>query len=211
MQGDLRHACRSLVRMPAVSAVVIISLALGIGVNTVVFSWIQTRILRPVPGVADGARLQLIEAKSATGLYNGSSWLEYKDLREGLRSFEDVFAARMVPLYVGEPGSVERVFGLVVSDNYFKALRLQPALGRFLTPEEVSQKGREPVTVISHRFWQKQFAGSPDALNRTVRINGQALSVVGVTPPGVPGHRCGTAVRCLASRHSRSGSRERLS
>ncbi len=187
MQGDLRHACRSLLRMPAVSAVVVISLALGIGVNTVVFSWIQARVLRPIPGAPDGGRIQLIEARTATGLYNGSSWLEYKDLREGLRSFEDVFAARMVPLYLGEPGSVERVFGLVVSDNYFKALRLQPALGRFLTPAEVSQEGREPVAVISHRLWQKQFAGSIGALSQTVRINGQALTVVGVTPPEFQG------------------------
>ena len=180
--GDIRQACRSIVRVPAVSAVVVLSLGIGIGINTVVFSWIQARILKPIPGVVDGAGVRLIEPKSDAGLYTGASWPEYRDLRAGLRSFEHVFAARMAPLYVGEPGAVERVFGLLVSDNYFSALGLEPALGRFFTPEEVSDGGREPVAVISHRLWQTRFGGSADVLTRTVRINARELTVIGVTP-----------------------------
>src|ERR671913_2476163 len=137
MVGDLRQACRAILRMPALSAVVVFSLGAGIGINTVVFSWVQARILDPIPGVDRGAAVRLIEPKSEAGLYTGASWPEFGDMRERLQSFEGVFAARMAPLYVGDPGSVERLVGLLVSDNYFSALGVTPALGRFFRPEEV--------------------------------------------------------------------------
>ncbi|MBA2305684.1 MAG: ABC transporter permease, partial [Acidobacteria bacterium] len=191
MWGDLRHACRAIVRMPAVSAVVILSLGLGIGVNTVVFSWIQARVLQPIPGVAGGTRVQLIEPKSDAGLYTGASWLEYRDLRQNLRSFEDVFAARMAPLYAGQPGAVERLFGLLVSDNYFSALGVQPAIGRFFNPDEVAHAGGDPVVVISYRLWQSRYQGSSDVLAKTLRINARELTVIGVTPPEFQGTTLG--------------------
>ena len=80
MLADLRHACRTILLMPIVSTVVVVSLAIGIGVNTVVFSWIQARLLDPVPGVKDGRQLLLIEPKTEAGLYAGTSWPEFKDL-----------------------------------------------------------------------------------------------------------------------------------
>jgi hypothetical protein len=79
---DLRHAFRALLRMPIVSAVVVLSLAVGIGVNTAVFSWVQAVVLRPLPGVADASRIYLIEPRADTGSYPGVSWREYGDLRE---------------------------------------------------------------------------------------------------------------------------------
>ena len=82
MWGDLRHACRSILRMPALSAVVVVSLGAGIGINTVVFSWVQARILDPIPGVDDGAGVRLIEPRSEAGLYTGASWPEFRDMRE---------------------------------------------------------------------------------------------------------------------------------
>ena len=179
---DMRHAVRTILRMPVMSTVIIVSLALGIGVNTVVFSWIQARLLQPIPGVSGGARIQLVEPRSDAGLYTGTSWLEYLDLRASLRSFPDLFASRMTPLYLGEAGQVERVFGLLVSDNYFTALGLEPVIGRFLTPEDVARPGGEPVAVISHGLWQARFASAPAALGRIIRVNGLDLAVIGVTP-----------------------------
>src|SRR5687768_9870511 len=126
--ADLRQALRAILRMPALSGVIVLSLALGIGVNTVVFSWIQSRMIDPIPGVVDGASVQLVEPNSVGGHYPGASWLEFRDMRESLNSFADLFAARIVPLYVGEAGSVERHFGVLVSDNYFAAVGLQPAI-----------------------------------------------------------------------------------
>ena len=129
---DLRHAWRSIVKMPVLSAVVVVSLGIGIGVNTAVFSWIQAVVLRPLPGVPDAGRFHLIEPRADTGSYPGVSWPEYGDLRERLRSLPELLAFRMAPFTLGEPGRSERIFGLLVSGNYFSALGMRPALGRFL-------------------------------------------------------------------------------
>ena len=99
---DLRHAARAIARMPGMAAVVIGSLAVGIAANTVVFSWVQAVVFKPIPGVTIASRLLLVEARTEAGLYPGSSWPEYRDLRERLRSMEGLLAFRMIPLYVGE-------------------------------------------------------------------------------------------------------------
>ncbi|MBI2835953.1 MAG: ABC transporter permease [Acidobacteria bacterium] len=179
---DVCHAWRTIVRMPGHAAVVILSLGVGIGVNTAVFSWIQAVVFQPLPGVADAASFHLVESRAETGSYAGVSWLEYRDLQERLRSFRGVVAFRMVPLNVGEPARTERTYGLFVSGNYFSALGLRPALGRFLRPEEVAHTGSEPVVVISHEFWQTRFSGAARALGQTVRVNDRPLTIVGVAP-----------------------------
>jgi len=180
--NDVRQACRSIAKMPALSAVIVLSLAIGIGVNTVVFSWVQARVLKPLPGVRNSAAVQLVEPNPEGGHYPGASWLEYRDLRDNLRSFESLFAARTVPLYVGDTGAVERLFGLLVSDNYFAALGVEPALGRFFRPDEMQHAGAAAVIVISHRMWQTRFSGSADVLTRTIRTNARELNIIGVTP-----------------------------
>jgi putative ABC transport system permease protein len=184
---DVRHACRVILRMPALAAVVIGSLGVGIGANTVVFSWVQAVVISPVPGIRGASGLHLIEPKNETGMYQGVSWLEYRDLREQLRTFEGLVAFRMAPLYVGERGRVERSSGLLVSDNYFTALGLTPALGRFLRPDEVQKPGTAPVVVISYDYWRTRFAASPSVLGQSVRINGNDLAIVGVAPRGFKG------------------------
>jgi len=184
---DLRHACRSIARMPAVALVIVVSLGAGIGANTVVFSWIQAVVLQPIPGVVDASGFHLIEPKAGNGLYPGMSWLEYRDLRDRLRSVRDVIAYRMMPLYVGKPGEVDRAYGLLVSGNYFSALGLRPAAGRFIREDETTRPGAEPVVVISHDFWQTRYAGSQDAIGATVRINGRDVTIVGVAPKGFLG------------------------
>ena len=98
-------------RMPGLAAVVIVSLGVGIGVNTAVFSWIQAMVLQPIPGVADAGSYQLIEPHADTGSYPGSSWLEYRDLHDRLRTLRDAFAFRMVPFNVGDAGRPERTHG----------------------------------------------------------------------------------------------------
>jgi putative ABC transport system permease protein len=179
---DFRHAVRSLWRMPVVSAVVIASLAIGIGVNTVVFSWLEARVLKPLPGVRDGAAFLQIEPRTASGNYPSSSWREYLDLTERVRTLRDLLAFRIAPLYVGEPGSVERAFGTLVSANYFRALDVQPAAGRFFRPDEVRRPGGDPVAVISHGLWRRRFGGAPDVIGRSMRVNGVRLTIIGVTP-----------------------------
>src|SRR5258705_541473 len=148
MMNDLRQAWRMIGRMPGLAAVVIVSLGVGIGVNTAVFSWIQAMVLPPIPGVVDASGLQLVEARADTGSYPGVSWPEYRDLHDRMRTLPNLFAYRMVPFTVGDPGGSERAHGLLVSGNYFSALGLRPALGRFLRTDEADRAGGAPVVVI---------------------------------------------------------------
>jgi predicted permease len=184
---DVRHALRAIAGMPALAAVVVGSLAVGIGANGVVFSWVQAVVLNPIDGAPRASALQLVEPKTDAGVYAGVSWPEYRDLRDGLRSIDGLVAFRMVPLYVGESGRVERSSGLLVSGNYFESLGLVPALGRFLRADEATTPGSAPVVVISYDYWQTRFAGGADALGRSVRVNGTPLTVVGVAPRGFKG------------------------
>src|SRR3954469_1987984 len=115
---DVRHAARSIARMPGLAVVVIVSLAIGIGVNAAIFSWIQGLVFKPLPGVRDAASFQLIEPRSDIGSHVGTSWPEYRDLREQLRSFQGILAYKMVPFTVGESSRTVRTYGLLVSGNY---------------------------------------------------------------------------------------------
>ena len=182
MISDVRQAWRMIGRMPGLAAVVIISLGVGIGVNTAVFSWMQAMVLQPIPGVADVSAVHLVEPRADTGSYPGTSWLEYRDLHDRMRTLPDLFAYRMVPFTVGESGRTERTSGLLVSGNYFSALGLKPALGRFVQPNEAARPGATPVVVISYSYWQTRLGGTADALNRTLRVNDRELTIVGVTP-----------------------------
>src|SRR5262245_54947898 len=183
----IRHAARTIARMPVLAAVVIGSLGVGIGANGVVFSWVQAVLVNPIDGAPRASALYLVEPKADSGLYSGISWREYRDLRATLRTIDGLLAFRMIPLYVGERGRVERSTGLLVSDNYFSSLGLVPALGRFLRADEVAQPGAAPLVIISYDYWQTRYAGRADALGRTIRINGAELAIVGVAPRGFKG------------------------
>ena len=180
--SDLRHAWRSIVRMPVLAGVVILSLGVGIGVNTAIFSWIQAIILNPLPGVRASTSFHFVEPQGDGGSHPGVSWLEYQDLSERLRSFRELMAFRSVAVNLGDRGSAERTYGQLVSANFFTALGLTPALGRFFLPDEVARPGTAPVVVVSHGFWQSRLAGAPDAVGKTLRINERELTIIGVAP-----------------------------
>lgn len=179
---SIREAWRQVRQAPFVALVVVVSLAVGIGVNTSVFSWVQARLLRPLPGVDRSASVRLIEPRNDNGLFVASSWREYQDLRSRMTTMPDLIASRMIPAYVGDSGSVERVFGLLVSDNYFSALGVSPALGRTFDPSDLGSDGREPVVVISHGLWRSHFGGAPDVVGRSLRVNSRPMTVIGVAP-----------------------------
>src|SRR6478735_8034189 len=127
----IRYAFRSIARMPGLAAVVILSLGVGIGVNTAVFSWIQAVVLKPIPGVNNSGSFYNVDPKSDTGTYPGVSWREYLDLKARLQSVDDFVAFRMVTFNVGEPGRTERTYAQLVSGNLFDALKIRPVAGRF--------------------------------------------------------------------------------
>jgi predicted permease len=180
--GDLRNAGRTIGRMPGLAAVIIVSLAIGIGVNTTIFSWIQMILFEPMPAVSGAATFLLVEPRTETGGYPGASWLEYRDLQTQVPALRDVVASQMVPFNVGETGQTERTHGQLVSGNYFSALGLKPAIGRFFRPDEAERPGTEPVIVISHDYWQTRFRGAPEAVGQKLRVNERDLIVIGVAP-----------------------------
>jgi predicted permease len=168
--------------MPGLATVVILSLGVGIGVNTAVFSWIQTIVLKPIPGVDGSAGFYHVEPKADTGTYPGMSWREYRDVKPRLQSIEELVASRMAPLNVGESGRTERTYAQLVSGNFFSALGLHPVAGRFIRADEVERPGAEPVVVLSHDYWQRNFAGAASAVGRTIRVNDLPLTIIGVAP-----------------------------
>ena len=173
------------------AAVIVVSLAAGIGVNASVFSWLQARLLRPLPGVSGSMDLLLVEPKNDSGLYVGTSWLEYQDVRSRVASLPNLIASRMLPLYLGEAGATERGYGLLVSDNYFAAIGVKPVLGRVFGPEDLRAEGGEPVVVIAHGLWRSTFNGDPNVIGRSLRVNGRPLTVIGVAPPEFQGTTLG--------------------
>ena len=185
--GVIQHAFRMLGRSPGLAAVVIVSIGVGIGVNTTVFSWLQAVTLKPLPGVTNGSSFFTVEPKSDAGTYPGVSWLEYHDLDQRLGAFDDLLAFRMAPMSVGDSSRTERAYALLVSGNYFQVLGLRPAAGRFIDPEEVDQAGGEPVVVISHDYWETRFARDPSAVGRRLRVNEHELTITGVAPEGFQG------------------------
>lgn len=185
--GVMRHAFRSIARMPGLAAVVVLSLGVGIGVNTAVFSWIQAIVLEPIAGVDGSGRFYHVEPKSDTGTYPGASWIEYRDLTARMPSIEQLVASRMAPLNVGDAGRTERTYAQLVSGNFFAALRLRPLAGRLIRSDEVERPGGEPVVVISNDYWQTHLAASPSAIGQTIRVNDRHLTIIGVAPAGFQG------------------------
>ncbi len=183
----IRPALRAIGRAPIVSIVIVVSLGIGIGVNTAVFSWLQAVTLRPLPGVSNGASFYTVEPRADTGSFPGVSWLEYHDLDQRLDAFDDLLAFRMAPMSVGDSSRTERTYSLLVSGNYFRTLGLRPAAGRLIEPHEAEQAGGDPVAVISHDYWQTRFGGHPSAVGQRLRVNEHALTIVGVTPEGFQG------------------------
>jgi putative ABC transport system permease protein len=180
--GDVRHALRSIAGMPVLAGIVIVSLAAGIGVNTVVFSWVQARIFKPIPGVANGGSFLLVEPKAESGSYPQGSWPEYVDLAERLPSLQGLFAFRAVPLNVGEGDLVERAHALLVSPNYYSSLGLIPAAGRFPTLDEASRSAAAPLAVASFDYARSRFGSAAAAVGQAIHANGLTLTIAGVVP-----------------------------
>jgi predicted permease len=184
---DLRHGVRAIARAPGLAAVIAGSLAVGVGANATVFSWIQARLLAPIPGVARGADFHLIEPRNENGGFPGASWREYRDVAAATNTFDRVIAFRLAPLNVGAADWSERTFAMLVSGNYFRALGLAPVTGGLFTDADTSTPGGPALVVISHRFWQSRLAGAPNVVGQPIRLNTQVFTIAGVAPPGFQG------------------------
>jgi predicted permease len=174
---DLQYASRILRRSPGFTFIAVLSLALGIGANTVVFSVLEALILRPLP---------ITEPRQVYSVNSGGqpqqSFPNYRDLRDRNSAFESLFAYRVAPMNLDVAGSAQRVWGYLVTGNYWTSLGIKPALGRFFTAAEDVNPGASPYAVLSYATWRNRFASDPSIPGKEIRLNGHSYTVLGVAP-----------------------------
>jgi predicted permease len=183
LASDLRYAVRQLRKSPGFAVVAIASLALGIGANTAVFSWIDAILLRPLQGVDDRG-LVAFETLAPSGESVTNSYPDFQDYRDHLRLLSGLAMAHPEALGLGDRDHLDRIWGEMVSGNYFAVLGVKPALGRPFLPGEYGDKPNAyPVAVISDSLWRRRFQADPAVVGKVVTVNSHALTVVGVAPP----------------------------
>jgi predicted permease len=191
---DLRYGFRRLLRSPGITSLAVLSLALGIGVNTTVFGYVNQMLLRPLPVEALSQLVRVYGSRSADFLFGAFSYPDYKDLAERNQVFSAVAAERLTELSLGHPGSEpEQIWGGLVTGSYFPLLGVHPALGRALAPDDDRVKGGHPVVVLSYRAWLRRFGGDPGAVGAKVTVNSHPYVVIGVAPEGFVGTTVGMA------------------
>src|SRR5262245_5366068 len=187
LMQDLRYGLRILRKNPGFTAATVLTLALGIGANLTIFSFVDTFFLRPIPAREPK---QLVKFEGRRG--GGFAYPRYARYRDHSKSFQALAAHyATAPLNLVMEGDARVVNGAVVSANYFPMLGIQPRLGRFFLPEEDAVPDRNPVVVISERMWQDRFGGDPNALGKELQLNGTACRIIGVAPADFPGAEAG--------------------
>jgi len=183
MFQDVRYGVRMLLKAPNYTLIAVLTLALGIGANTAMFSVLNTYLFRALPYPNSEGLVRVFRTS-----IHSQSWPHspgnFFDFREKNSVFEKMVAYNGISPNLADPGEpAERLSGLAASADFFPALGVQPAMGRVFTPEE-HETGADRVVVLSDRFWMKRFGGDPNILNRSLRLDGQDVKVVGVMPPG---------------------------
>lgn len=192
---DLKFAWRMIVRRPAFTAVAVLILGLGIGANATIFSWVETILLNPLPGVPASDRLVSIRGTSPTRQDLSVSYPNYIDMQAARPAgFEDIIAFRALALNMRTEAGPRRAWGEMVTSNFFDVLRVRPILGRGFIAADVAAPDKEPVVVISHGCWQHTFNGDPNVVGRTLTLNNRAFTIVGVAPAGFRGSLAGLSL-----------------
>ncbi|HVG29693.1 MAG TPA: ABC transporter permease [Pyrinomonadaceae bacterium] len=179
---DLRYGARMLLKNPGFTAVALVALALGIGANTAIFSVVNAVLLRPLqyPNAERVVAIQEFNEKGSRGQITPANFLDWRAQSASYEHLAAIFT-RTANLAAGD--SSERIDLAVTSADFFEVFGVRPALGRFFLPEE-EKAGHNPVAVLGHALWQKQFGGDPAALGKTISLDGQTYAVVGVAPAG---------------------------
>jgi len=193
---DIRHTTRALRKTPGFTIVVLLTLALGIGANTAIFSLMDQVLLRSLP-VEDPSALVLLDGPGAfrgrTMNAQTFSYPMYTDFRDRTQVFSGVLGRFSTRMTVSWRGQSEAVDGDLVSGNYFDVLGVRPAIGRVFAPADDQVPGAHPVVVISYGYWQRRFGADPGVLNQNLTVNGHPMTIVGVSGPGFNGVQVGTS------------------
>src|SRR5579872_1441382 len=197
---DMRYGLRMLGKSPAFTAIAILTLALGIGANTAIFSFTDQVLLRNLP-VPHPEQLVVLRSpgpnpgRTSSDISDGAqvfSYPMYKDLREHTTVFSGLLACFGVDVNVSGRGTTQSGSGVLVSGNYFQTLGVEPALGRVFDANDETAPGANPVAVLSYGYWTRKFGADPSILDKTLTVNGTALTVVGVARKGFDGVQFGS-------------------
>jgi predicted permease len=175
---DLRYAIRQLTKAPAFTLTAIVTLALGIGANSTIFSWMNSTLFSPVPGANPARQLITFQRDSAW-----ISYPDYLDFRDHTRSLSGLIAWDIDSVNLTGAGKPVRLWAALTSANYFDMLGVKPLAGRFFLPQEGRREGGAPVAVLGYRTWQVLFSGDPAIVGKTIRLNQNPYTVIGVAPP----------------------------
>ncbi len=179
---DLRYGFRMALRSPGFTAVAVLTLAIGIAVNTTVFSWTDMMLLRPIPGVPNGGELAAFETVAADGVALPTSFPDFRDHRDHLK-LVSLSAATPMTMTIGEGDHADRIWGELVSANYFAVLGVKPLLGRMISQQECGDKADScPWPSSATDLWKSRFHGDPGVIGTTVVLNRQPLTIIGVAP-----------------------------
>src|SRR5271154_1161755 len=184
---DIRYGARMLLKNPGFLIVAVITLALGIGANTAIFSMVDAFLLRPLP-VANPAQITVLAYQQHGRFQTQFSLADYRDIQNQTNEvFSDVLAYQFGLDGLSVDGKADRVMTNYVTGNYFSALGLKPALGRLILPSEGAVPGADPVMVLAYSYWQTRFGGDPGVVGRRVSVDGHPITIVGVAPKGFVG------------------------
>ena len=189
---DLRYGIRTSLRNPGFTLVAVVTLAIGVATSTTVFNWLDMMLLRPIPGASGRGELLSFEEVGPDGNPLGTSWSDFRDYRDRLTLVSGLAAAVPCPVGMGSSEHADRVWGELVSANYFEVLGVRPALGRFFSREESADTpGAFPVVVLGHELWRRRFNADPRIIGASVTVNGEPLTVIGVAPADFRGSMAG--------------------
>ncbi len=185
---DVRVALRVFGRSPGFAAVAVATLALGIGATTTVYGWARRALIEPLPGVPRQSELVMVTRKSPGGDFHFSMpTREFDEYRRHQRSFVGLYGSRLTPVNISDGGDAERLWGGLVTGDFFRVLGIQAARGRLFGPDDGEAAGGSSVVVVSDALWRSRFAADPALVGRTVTLNGAPHTVIGVTPAGFVG------------------------
>ena len=184
----MRYAFRTLLKSPAFSAIAILSIALGVGLNTAMFSFVDAVLLRPLP-VKDSGRVIVVDSTAPGTRLGGMSYPDYTDLRDRTRTLSALVCYELIPMSVSasREGEAQMNLGVIASGNYFSGLGIDIPVGRGFRADEDVTTGKDLVAVISHSFWEREYGSDPGAIGRKLRLNGADFTVIGVAPKGFLG------------------------
>ena len=193
IRRDVRDGLRAVTQRPKFTVIAVLSLAVGIGANTAIFSLVNAVLLRPVP-LRHPHELVNLYTHSPSFRYGTYSYPDYEDVRDGTTDvFSHIGATQFAPAQIDGDSGVNLVFAEAVTGSYFPTIGVDAVLGRTILPEDDISRGAHAVIMLSHGYWQRAYGGSPTVVGQTLRIGGRAYEVIGVAPAEYPGSMRGVS------------------